>query len=1058
MITNKRLSRIAVAVAMSVGLAVPVMAQETTSSIRGTITGPQGNPAVGTEVTVTHLPSGTTKQVVVGENGQINLSGLRVGGPYQIILDSDRFEDALVSDIYLSLGEAALFNFELAEEQAIEKITVTASQVSSLAFGQQGPGTVFSLEDLENAPSVNRDIKDVIRADPRIYIDESRADGVQCAGASPRFNSLTLDGMRLNDNFGLNSNGYPTESMPFSFDSIEQVAVELAPFDVQYGGFTACNINAVTKSGTNEISGSVFFDYTSDSLKGDEVDGEAIELGDYTEERYGATVGFPLIKDTLFFFGAYEKKEGVRLHNYGVGFEQADLDRIAQISREVYGYDPGGFKGSSPVTDEKILAKIDWNINDQHRASFVYNWNDGFNISESDNDSDEMPFDGHFYERGAEIETTVVSLFSDWTDNFSTELRIGNTMLDNRQISVDAATGFGEVQVDVPAGTVYLGPDDSRQANDLNWEVDTFKLAGTYYHGDHTITAGVEYENLNVFNLFMQHRIGQYEFNSIDDFEAGRASSIDYNNAAGTNNPNDVAASFEYSNTTFYIQDKWNVNDDLVLTLGLRYDEWSSDDSPVYNSAFEEAYGYPNTNNLDGISLLQPRVGFNYIMSDQLELRGGFGIYSGGNPNVWVSNAYSNNGVVQVFANERRMDNFEAGTTSIFDLDRVGGGNPIFAPPQELFDYVANFPTNGSSRFVVAIDPNYDMPSENKYALGFTYLSDQDYVIQGDLLYTKKQDAATYLETARAQTGTAPDGRPVYSGSNSTYILSNVAGNSGDATTLSLAVSKEFDNGIDMTFAYAFNDSKDVNPMTSSVASSNFNNVAVSDPNNPGVATSNYNIPNRFTLNLSYSAELIAGYDTRFSMFATASEGRGMSYTFDGGHCYDANFDGTVDERCRNGDEEFNDFLGDGNARDRQLIYVPNVDDANVVYGPNFDLDAFNAFIASEGLTRGEIMRRNSVNGDWWTKVDVRVSQELPAFHKDHSASAFLVIENLGNLLNDEWGVFKQGNFVGEGVVSAGVNESGQYVYEEFRPARQRDNVINGPSQWEVRVGVNYRF
>ena len=172
-------------------------------------------------------------------------------------------------------------------------------------------------------------------------------------------------------------------------------------------------------------------------------------------------------------------------------------------------------------------------------------------------------------------------------------------------------------------------------------------------------------------------------------------------------------------------------------------------------------------------------------------------------------------------------------------------------------------------------------------------------------------------------------------------------------------------------------------------------------------------------------------------MFATANEGRGMSYTFEEG----------IDR-----------YFGDGNANGRQLVYIPTENDPNVVYGPDFDLDAFNAFIASEGLDRGEIMRRNSVNGDWWTKVDVRISQELPAFHKDHSASAFFVIENLGNLLNDEWGVLKQGNFVSEEVVEASVNDEGQYVYEAYLPAGQRNGVVNGASQWEVRVGVNYRF
>ena len=1055
MMTKSKLNRVAIAVAMSVGLSTAAMAQETSSGITGSVVGPQGAPAAGTVITVKHVPTGSVKTITANASGQFSLSGLRVGGPYEITMDSDKFEDATITDVYLSLSEPLnLSKFQLASQSDVERIEVTASQIASIAFGQKGPSSNFSLEDLQNAPAINRDIKDLVRADPRVYIDETFSDGIQCAGASPRFNSLTLDGMRLNDNFGLNSNGYPTESIPFSYDAIEQVAVELAPFDVEYGGFTACNINAVTKSGSNEVHGSAFYDFTSDSLKGDSIEGNDIDNGNYTEKRYGFTVGLPLISDKLFLFGAYEKKEGVRLHEYaGLSrVTEADLAEIVRISKEVYGYDPGGFKGSSPIEDEKLLLKVDWNINEDHRAAFTYNWNDGYTISESDTGTSRLSFDGHFYERGAEIETITASLYSDWTPDFSTELRIGKTTLDNRQNSVDADTGFGEVQISAGSTTVYLGPDDSRQANDLNWDNLTFKFAGTYLLGDHTITAGIEYEDLDVFNLFMQHRIGEYRFGSIANFEAGTPFSIDYNNAAGTNDPNDVAASFSFQTTTLYLQDDFYVNDDLTLLLGLRYDKWSSDDRPNYNSAFEEEYGFANTANLDGKDLWQPRVGFNYVLSDDMELHGGFGLYSGGNPNVWVSNAYSNDGVTQVFADERDIPGWSSGSTSIFDLDRVGGGAPIVAPPQALFDYVADYPTDGSARFVVAMDPDFEIPTEWKYALGLTYLAPGDYLVQADILYTDKKDAATYIEPSRVEVGTGPDGRPVYEGSNNTFLLTNVKGDSGDATTLSLAVSKEYDFGLDVSVAYAYNDSTDVNPMTSSVAGSNYANFATSDPNNPGAATSNYNIPHRFTLRVGYKHEFIDGYATRFNVFASANEGRGMSYTF-----------GDVPRLDDDGEIEYVDVLDqfygdDDTGGGRHLLYVPTVDDAKVVYADGFDLEAFNAFIASEGLSRGKIAGRNATNGDWWTKVDVRISQELPAFAEGHRASAFFVIENLGNLLNDDWGVLKQGNFVSESVVGASINDDGQYVYEEFFGADQRESYSTAASLWEIRVGINYRF
>ena len=394
------LSRIAGALVVALGLSTSiistdVIANTTSSGIKGQVVGPKGNAAVGTKVTITHIPSGTTKTVLVNQSGGFTAKGLRVGGPYKIVINSDTFEDTELTDVFLTLSETYPVNVALEKEQDIETIVVTGRVVNK-NYGSNSPSSNFNLKDIQLTPTINRDIKDVIRVDPRVYINESGSagDAIQCAGGNPRFNSLTVDGARMNDNFGLNGNGYPTVRIPFSYDAIDQVAVELAPFDVQYGGFTSCNINAVTKSGGNELIASVFFDYTSDSLKGDSLEGSDIDTGSYDEKRYGVNVGFPFIKDKLFFFAAYEKLDGAQIMQYSPFDNGAvigsDIDKIIQIAKDKYDYDPGTLVSSMPVEDEKILIKLDWNINDNHRLNFVYNYNDGFKVDQSDESSSRL--------------------------------------------------------------------------------------------------------------------------------------------------------------------------------------------------------------------------------------------------------------------------------------------------------------------------------------------------------------------------------------------------------------------------------------------------------------------------------------------------------------------------------------------------------------------------------------------------------------------------------------------------------------------------------------------
>jgi len=1047
-----RLSHISSALILALGLSTSALANTTTSAIKGNISGPNGNAAVGTQITIVHVPSGTTKTATVNDSGLFTAKGLRVGGPYRIVIDSNKFEDTTVKDIYLTLGETYPLNVALNSQSEVETIVVTGRSIS-MNSGGSGPAAHFNADDLKSAPTINRDIKDIVRIDPRIYIDESRSDAIQCGGGNPRFNSLTVDGVRMNDSFGLNENGYPTTRIPFSYDSIDQVSVELAPFDVKYGGFTSCNINAVTKSGTNEVHGSVFLDYSNDSMKGDSIEGEHQDNGDYDDKRYGFNVGLPLVEDTLFLFASYEKLDGAQLFEYSpMGgsnpqVTQGDIDRINQISMDKYGYNAGGTPASMPVDDEKILIKLDWNINEDHRASLVYNYNDGFKLDQSDEWG--MTLDNHFYESGAEMNSFAVAVNSDWSDNFSTEVRVGHTELENRQQSLDAASGFGEVQIRHNGTTVFLGPDDSRQSNEMNWETTTFKMSGSYYLDQHTITGGYEYETLTAFNLFMQHTVGEYRFGSIDEYEAGLADRVYYNNSAGTNIPSDASQEFTYGTHTFYIQDEYTFTDiDATLTVGLRYDRYSSNDNPRYNAQFEERYGVRNDKNMDGIDLIQPRVGFNWAVQDNLEVRAGFGLYSGGNPNVWLSNSYSNDGLVNIGERAKYHKDtiaMDDGRFDLFNTPSSSAQGPGYGVPQVMVDAIGDLDELSGNGSVNATDPNFEIPSEWKYALGATFTTDNDYIISADILHNRKQNSATILDYNLEYGEKTFDGRPTYQSVthpdgvdnvSSEFVLTNTSSD-GSSTIVSLALSKSFDFGLDTSFGYSYTSSEDANPMTSAVAGSNYSNLATTDAINPPMTTSNYEIPHRFTMNLSYGVELIAGLETRVSLFGQASEGQAYSYTYD------------------SSDRAFGDNNWNGS---RQLVYIPTNDDANVVYGADFDKEAFDAFVAAEGLTRGQTTGRNAQNADWHVSFDIKINQEIPGLMEGHRGNAFFIIKNVGNMINDDWGVMNQGQFVGNRMVEMSIQDDGKYLYEAFNAGNEDQKFYKDASVWEMRVGVSYDF
>ena len=1125
------------ALAAVVLLALPVagFAQETTAGIRGTVSAPDGSPVVNASIRVTDTRTSASRMTSTSSSGSFTMGGLRVGGPYVVTISSANYTDTRVTDVYMELGETLAFDVALSAE-ALEEIIVTAEALQAVQVAV-GPSSTFNLDDLQNLPAINRDIRDVIRIDPRVYIDQGFVDSVQCLGANPRFNSLTVDGIRMNDNFGLNSNGFPTQRQPFPFDAIQNVAIELAPFDVQYGGFTACNINAVTKSGGNEFSGSVFFDYTDDSYIGDKLQGDPVPPGDFDEKRYGFSIGGPIVQDKLFFFAAYEKAETASTFDRCgadavcgrpvLGVSQAQIDRIADISRTLYNYDPGDPISTSPVEDEKYLLKLDWQINDSHRAAATYSYNDGFSLARPDSDDDEFEFSKHFYEQGAELNAYTGQLYSDWTDNFSTEFRIGYSELDNRQISTSEP--FGEVRIETyhdvdcvadpacvlgdPAtgyspdrANVFLGRDDSRQANDLDYDTTNLKLAGTYTYGDHVISGGYEFESVDIFNLFLQHTVGEYRFDEentdilgntvgcssitdpdgcIDQFEAFSPDDI-YIGNANTLNPSDAAALFEYTVHTLYVQDEFTIAvSNLTLVAGLRYDWYDSSDLPSENADFIARTGFSNSQNFDGESLIQPRFGFTWDATDTLSLRGGFGLFSGGNPNVWLGNNYQNDGFTQVQAREGD----EADPANPVNLDELnrepnrslltvplgvdGNGVPLFDPPTNTL----NFITGGANTGVNAVDPNFDPPSNWKFSLGGTWVFDlpgiwgQGYTLNGDVIYTQAEDSAIIVDDTLVQIGAAPDGRPIYYPTdksvagceadplsnpagcsrlfNADYILTNVVGDDAEQLSFSVSLSKAYDFGFEWTLGYAYTESDEVSPMTSSTAGSNFFNIAVADPNNPGLRPSNYEIPHRVILNLAYKKAFFGDYDTRINVYGSWNQGRPFSYTFRDQTMF-------IQGPFFNPDD------------DRSLLYMPSgPSDPNVVFDPGFDTDAFFAFAAGRDLTAfgGGIVPRNAFHSSYWTKFDLRISQQLPGFGESHRTQAYLVIENFGNLLNDDWGTLHERGFPRTNdIVEASIDDGGTptdftddvYVFETFNEGGQ--GRVSSASLWAIRIGFNYSF
>ena len=1056
-----RFSRIATALVIGLGIATNALAEDTASGITGKILGPKGNPAANTQITIIHEPTGTIRTVTTNESGNYSARGLRVGGPYKVVIDSEVFQDEQYNDIFLQVGKSFRLSAELAS-QAQEVITITGSSV--MGYTNKGSGGSWSAEDIMKAAGGNRDLKDVLRSNPLAVTGTGSDAPLSIAGMNPRYNSFNVDGVRQNDDFGLNSNGYPTQRSPISVDAVEQVSLEATPYSARHGGFSGGQINAVTKSGSNELSGSVFFEKAQDSWAGTPKtpDGDEVEL-DYDEETWGATLGGALVEDTLFFFLSYDKFESPTQLEWGpqgssspneTFATQASYDQVREIAERVYGFDAGIWNQQPIEEDEKILAKLDWNINDDHRASFTYQNTEG-NVTRGMTSRDsELKLNTHWYNNFQALESYATHFYSNWTDNFTTEIKVAY-----KEVKTEAqpvTKDFGDIKVytdtndrGYPSNPISFGPDQYRHANQLANDTLSLRFQGEYLLDDHEITFGANYESIDIFNLFAPDSLGRWEFDSIADFENQVASDFDYSNAY-TNVADDAAAQFEFATLALFIEDSWYVTDELLITAGLRYETTQMDDAPSSNSNFEERYGFSNSVNLDGLDILLPRLSFEWEAAEDLVVSGGVGRFSGGRPNVWLSNSFSNDGITYVPFNGVSI-NEEAYLTDV-EIGQVA--------PEVLASMAAG---DGNTNVT---DPNFEMPSDWRYSLGLDYsfavpnLGD-NWLWSAEFMRIDRENDVLWQDLARSpkldENGnvvtTADGGRIIYEvidpltgeSSNRYDLMLTNAQENGRSNIITTSLSSAFENGLSFNMSYTNQDITEGTPGTSSTATSNYQYPITLDRQEAYVGTADYQIEHRFVLNLDYTHQFFDNYNTNFNLFYERRSGRPFSYVL--GSFRDSD-------------------LGDQSRFNSASAYVPYIptgaDDPNVQLD-GITWDELSEWINTAGLSgyAGGYAPKNTSTSKWIDRMDLNISQEIPGFMEDHKGTIYFSIQNVLNLVDSAKGKVLKKEFPNSTLVDFDIDEQGRYVYSEpFRgfDGANWDEFDAKASTWNIKVGLRYSF
>ena len=1057
-------NRTAIGMALAVGavtLVQSVEAQVTTASVRGTLTDEAGMSVAGANVRVVHVPSGTVSNVTTGTTGAFSARNLRVGGPYVLEITRSGIAPLRVEDVYLSLDDKVNLNLTASGARTLETVIVSATRLDSKSL-DSGLGFKMDIEALDDVATIDRDITDAALSDPlaAVNVQSGGAKELSIAGANNRYNSLTIDGVALNDRFGLNANGYPTQRSPISYDAIESLSVESAPYDTEFNGFTGGTINVVTKSGTNELEGSAFYFQTNDGFAGSEIRDQKRER-DFFQNTYGFTVGGPIFEDRLFFFASYEFfEEDAALQNGPAGsgavnerpVTAAEITEITTIMKDVYNFDPLSFSGVPPVQDEKILTSLDWNINDEHRLKLSYIKTDGSQIQEQDGNSfierhrTVLGMPSSWYKRSETVTSYIAHVYSDWTPNLSTEFKFAFTDQVTGQISL-GGTEFPLFTIgvfnedDELKANVSLGPDTFRHGNALSQDFTQIKAKAEYVHENHVLKIGFEREKVNVNNLFAPASEAQYYFVNVAALRNRQASAIHYENAI-SNDENDRRATWGYDYNSLFVQDTWDVTTELSLLYGFRYDFYGVNGVIRENTKFNERFGYANTTDIGGLSAFLPRIAFNWTYSDNLTIRGGIGRFSGGSPNVWVSNTYSNDGV---FNGAYRNTNT---TITVPNTPDAQTGQYI---PTDILQRLSGQDPDGP---VAALHPDFKIPATLKINVGAAWESNlfwaKEWVFTGDILWNQLSNVPYWYDATCEQAGSSPDNRPVFDctgkGPEATVLSST---DKGGSTIFAVSASKAWDIGVSVFGSYTYSDVNDIGMGTSSTATSNYSDTPRYSLQVPQIGTSNFEVKHQLKIAATYKEKFFQDYETKISLFGVRRSGQGYSYTFN------------TDRR--------NDVFGIRESRADDagaLFYVPSGPDdpkfsPNSFGGNQADIDAFFNYINNSELAqyKGSITKRNGDNSRWMTLVDLRVTQEFRGIREGEKSIFFLDILNLGNFLNSDWGVVERVRYEYEHQVAHASIVNGQYVYDndgELNTSLNKE-LLNG-SMWQAQIGIKYIF
>lgn len=1041
-----KLKHLAIAVTLALGVSNAAFANDTSSAIRGSLTSASGQQIPNAKVEILHVPSGTTSTTTTNDSGAFASSGLRVGGPYKITITSS--EGSKTYDgIFLSLGDAYRLSAKLEAEQ-VERIAVTGAVIAG--GGNTGSSSYFSAEDIANSPTFNRDIKEIARMNPYATMLPGTAAPLSIAGANPKFNSVSIDGVGVNDDFGLNGSGYPTQRSPISIDAIEQISVDVAPFDASQGGFSGGRINTVTKSGTNELHGTLAYEKMSDSWAGkpkSPYNGEKTKL-DFERDTIAGTLGGAIIQDELFFFASYESSKEPTQAKWGPAGAGAannsnvtleEYNQIAAIAQDVYGIDIGGWSSSPDIEDENILIKLDWNINDTQRVAVTYNKTEGNSISNQSNGTATLQLDTNWYDYQQNMDLYRFSLFSDWNDDLSSEIYVSRKTVDS--ISGLLTKEYGDIDVKTATGTLNFGPDSNRHANQLSNTDLKIGAKFNYLLDDHQIKFGGEYDKLDVFNIFVRNSLGTWKFENIEDFENQVATQFFYENAY-TNVPNDAAADFSLGMANLYVQDNWYITDTVELAYGLRYERYLVSDEPTLNENFVDRYGYSNQENLDGLDILLPRVDIKWTATEDVSLRAGFGRFSGGKPNVWISNSFSNDGYTLVQFDSRSL-------TEEQYLENVDVKNV----PDAVLG--AMFPGDGNTN---SIDPNYKIASDWIARVGVDYNFDvpvlgENFFLSAEVMRKWMTDNSQWKDISRCVSGQTAAGINVYEPCDPTApsghydIMLTNEDVDGKAWIYTLALDKAWDNGISMQTSYTHQDIEEGNPGTSTTATSNYQYNIVRDRNMAEMGTADYEIEHSFKIALGYSHEFFAGYASKFNLFFQRRSSSHFSYVM--GMSRDTDF----------GDQS---TFSSGSA---YLPYIPTgADDPNYSPESTISFDDLMENIRHAGLEgyAGGFAPKGAGNSPWVNTLDFQYQQEIPGFYAEHKGTVYFNIENLLNLIDSSQGQVLRQNFTNKTIVDfGGLDSEGRYIYESPRTPYDKknwDTWEDEQSAWRLKIGVKYSF